>query len=106
MIVRLVKLTFRPEAVPEFRDLFEGWHPRIIAMPGCRHLQLLQGTDDPHVFFTYSEWASVEHLEAYRNSEVFGSVWPVVKGLFAARAEAWTTDRTHALSAPTIPTAP
>lgn len=102
MIVRLVKMTFRPEATAQFQDLFEGWRHRIVAMPGCAHLELLQGTDEPHVFFTYSEWASVDHLEAYRNSDVFASVWPVVKGLFAAKAEAWTVDRKHRMhGAPT-----
>lgn len=100
MIVRLVKMTFRPDSTARFHELFEGWRHRIITMPGCHRLELLQGTDDPTVFFTYSEWASVEHLDRYRNSDVFASVWPVVKGLFAAKAEAWTVDRKHHMSGP------
>ena len=97
MIVRLVKMTFRPDEVEAFQELFEGWRHRIIAFPGCRRLELLHGTDDPRVFFTYSEWDGPEALDAYRASDVFVDVWPVVKGLFAARAEAWTTVREHAM---------
>lgn len=86
-------MTFRPEEVDRFLELFAGWEPRIRAFPGCRHLELLRGTDAPHVFFTYSRWDSEADLEAYRHSEVFATVWPTVKGLFAAPAEAWSTQR-------------
>lgn len=99
MIVRVVKMTFRPEEVGRFQELFEGWQHRIIAFPGCRHLQLLHDLDDPRIFFTYSEWEGPDALEAYRNSPVFGAVWPVVKSLFAARAEAWTVQREHRMGA-------
>jgi heme oxygenase (mycobilin-producing) len=99
MIVRLVKMTFRAEEVATFQDLFEGWRHRIIAFPGCRHLQLLHDHADARVFFTYSEWDGPDDLEAYRHSDVFAGVWPVVKKLFAAPAEAWTVDREHAMTA-------
>ena len=99
MIIRLVKMTFRPEEVGTFQDLFAGWRHRIIAFPGCRHLELLHDADDPRVFFTYSIWDGPHALEAYRNSAVFNDVWPVVKGLFAARAEAWTTEQEHRMTA-------
>lgn len=97
MIVRVVKMTFRPEEVATFQDLFEGWRHRIIAFPGCRHLELLHDMDDPRVFFTYSVWDGPADLEAYRTSDVFAGVWPVVKKLFAARAAAWTVDREHSM---------
>jgi quinol monooxygenase YgiN len=103
MIVRLVKMTFRPEESARFQALFEDWRHRIIAMPGCLRLELLHGTDDGTVFFTYSEWVSVDHLEHYRNSAVFSSVWPVVKSLFAERAQAWTMDREHHMTAAPTP---
>ncbi|HEX2617827.1 MAG TPA: antibiotic biosynthesis monooxygenase family protein [Flavobacteriales bacterium] len=98
MIVRVVKMTFRAEEVQRFQDLFEGWRHRIIAFPGCRHLQLLHDLHDPRVFFTYSEWENPSDLEAYRNSEVFAGVWPVVKGLFNAPAQAWTMEREHEMN--------
>ena len=95
MIVRIVKMTFAPEHVGLFLELFEERRHRIRAFPGCRHLELLRGTDTPHVFFTYSHWEGPADLEAYRGSEVFASVWPAVKGLFAEPAEAWTLEREH-----------
>lgn len=97
MVVRVVKMTFRPDEVERFLALFANWGPRIRAFPGCRHLELLRQADDPRVFFTYSHWDGPEDLEAYRASEVFAGVWPVVKTLFAEPAEAWTLHRTHHL---------
>lgn len=99
MIIRLVKMTFRADEVARFQALFEGWRHRIIAFPGCRHLQLLHDVRDPRVFFTYSEWDGPEDLEAYRRSDVFASVWPVVKVAFDAPAEAWTVEREHRMEA-------
>ena len=93
MITRIVKMTFRPEEVARFTELFEGWRHKIIAFPGCDHLELLRDTDRPNIFFTYSVWRTAADLEAYRTSDVFASVWPVVKQLFAAPAEAWTVAR-------------
>ena len=66
MIVRVVKMTFRREEIATFEALFEGWRHRIIAFPGCRHLELLHDMDDERVFFTYSLWDGLEALEAYR----------------------------------------
>ena len=97
MIIRIVKMTFRPEEIGRFQDLFLGWKPRIRSFPGCRHLELLHDVGDPRVFFTYSHWEGPEDLEAYRVSDVFAGVWPVVKAQFAAPAEAWTVDREHHL---------
>ncbi len=97
MIVRVVKMTFRPVEVARFQELFEGWRHRIIAFPGCSHLELLHDHKDQRVFFTYSVWNGPDDLEAYRRSEVFSAVWPVVKALFDAPAEAWTVDREHSM---------
>lgn len=101
MTVRLVKMTFRPEEVEHFQELFEGWRHRIITFPGCNHLELLHDVAEPSIFFTYSEWGSPTDLENYRNSEVFASVWPVVKALFAAPAQAWSMHREHSMNAAT-----
>ena len=93
MTIRLVKMTFRAEEVPRFQELFQGWAPRIRGFPGCRYLELWHNVKDPRVFFTHSHWDGPDDLEAYRRSEVFADVWPVVKALFEAPAEAWTIDR-------------
>ncbi len=93
MIIRVVKMTFQPQHLDEFRALFKGWKVKIRAFPGNRHLALWQDAADPAVFFTYSHWDSAEDLEAYRRSDVFAGVWPVVKALFASPAQAWTVER-------------
>ncbi|HMN06328.1 MAG TPA: antibiotic biosynthesis monooxygenase [Flavobacteriales bacterium] len=100
MIVRLVKMTFRHGEVERFQSLFEGWRHRIIAMPGCRKLDLLHDVANPAVFFTHSEWDSEADLDAYRRSDTFSEVWPVVKALFAERAEAWSLQAEHRMTAP------
>ena len=97
MIVRLVKMTFRPEEVELFQGLFVRWKDKIIGFPGCLALELLHDTENPCVFFTHSHWRSPADLEAYRVSDVFGDVWPVVKTLFSAPAEAWSTSSEHRL---------
>ncbi|MDX9749819.1 MAG: antibiotic biosynthesis monooxygenase family protein [Flavobacteriales bacterium] len=97
MIVRVVKMTFAPGQDERFLALFAGWAPRIRGFPGCRHLELLRGTDHPHVFFTYSRWDGPEALAAYRGSPVFAEVWPTVKAMFAERAEAWTVEQAAVL---------
>lgn len=99
MIARLVRMTFRAGEGDRFLALFDGWRHRIIAMPGCLHLELLNDTGDPRTFFTYSLWRSAEDLEHYRRSPVFAEVWPVVKTLFEAPAQAWSCERTHTMDA-------
>ncbi len=95
MIVRLVKMTFKPDEAGRFQRLFEGWRHRIIATPGCRALELLHDVKDGRVFFTRSVWVAEADLEAYRRSATFADVWPVVKQMFAAPAEAWTVQVEH-----------
>ena len=91
MIKRIVKMTFRPEAVQTFvDDVFEPSKSRIRAFPGCRHMELLQFIQEPNILFTLSYWDGEEDLEAYRRSELFRTTWEKTKALFADRAEAWS----------------
>lgn len=92
MIVRIVKMHFRPEEVETFRGLFDGWKERIRNFEGCVHLELWQDKNTPEIFFTYSHWESSNHLDSYRNSELFGSVWPQTKALFAEKPQAWSVE--------------
>jgi quinol monooxygenase YgiN len=84
MLVRLVRMTFRPEAREAFLALFRASAPHIRAFAGCRHLALLQDRDDPAVLTTYSLWESAEALERYRASTLFKTTWARTKPLFAA----------------------
>ncbi len=91
-IKRIVKLTFRPEAVQTFlTEVFEPSKARIRSFPGCLHMELLQNAEQPNVLFTLSIWESEEALEHYRNSELFKDTWKKTKALFDDRASAWST---------------
>lgn len=90
MIKRFVKMTFKPEHVKEFIDLFNSKKELIAAAEGCTHLELLQDIDNSSVFFTYSIWKENQFIENYRQSELFKSVWAKTKPLFSHKAEAWS----------------
>lgn len=93
MIKRIVKMTFREDAVATFiNEVFESSKPYIRAFPGCRHMELLRHTGRPNVLFTLSYWDSEAALQDYRNSELFADTWKKTKALFAERAEAWSTE--------------
>lgn len=88
MLIRLVRMRFRPENVPAFLALYEHARPIIAAQPGCRSVQLVRETDDPAAFATWSVWDSAVALDAYRTSAFFTNFWPQVKALFRQPAEA------------------
>lgn len=93
MIIRIVKMTFQPEKVNEFLEIFNESKQLIRNMPGCSHLELLNDTNSANIFFTYSYWNSENDLNNYRNSEVFSKVWKSTKALFIAKAEAWSVEQ-------------
>ncbi len=83
-------MSFRPESVDMFMDIFrENWQ-HIRAFNGCDHVELLQDSINPSIFFTYSLWQNEEYLNTYRDSELFTKVWGSTKILFNAKPEAWT----------------
>ena len=92
MIVRIVKMQFRENAVKDFLQLFSESKSKIGNFEGVKKLQLLQTAGDKrNIFFTYSYWESEEALEKYRNSKLFKGIWKQTKALFEERAEAWST---------------
>jgi len=90
MIKRIVKLTFKTEYVDEFKELFASNQSAIVAFEGCHHLELWQDQQHSNLFFTYSLWDSVDHLNSYRNSLFFKKIWQQTKTKFENKAEAWT----------------
>jgi quinol monooxygenase YgiN len=90
MLIRVVRMTFRPDGVEPFLELFRASRPLIGDFPGCLHLELWRDADAPDVFCTYSHWESEAALEAYRQSELFRSTWARTKPLFAAKAQAFS----------------
>lgn len=91
-MIRIVKLTLKPEYVNNFLNHFETVKNDINSFPGCNGMKLLQGKKESNILFTYSEWSTEEDLENYRNSELFQSIWPTVKQWFSSKAEAWSTE--------------
>jgi len=91
-MIRIVKLTLREECVADFLANFEQQKAHIRAFEGVQHLELLNDKNNPNIYFTYSVWISEQHLENYRNSDLFKGIWAVTKPMFAAKAEAWSTE--------------
>jgi len=90
MIKRIVRLSFRKEEIDNFKQIFLNSKLKIKAREGCHHLELWQDTDAPNVFFTYSYWDDQAALDAYRHSELFGTVWAKTKKLFDDKPQAWS----------------
>lgn len=84
MLLRTVRMTFRPDRLDDFLDLFREARPRIAAAPGCRHLELWQDARFPNVLTTFSHWDGPDALEAYRRSDLFRETWARTTPLFAA----------------------
>jgi len=98
MIIRIVKMTFRPDLTSEFINFFEEYKQKIRNFPGCSYLQILQDTNSPNIIFSYSHWTSETDLDNYRKSDVFKSVWPRTKALFLEEPEAWSNVVLHDLT--------
>lgn len=90
MIKRFVKMTFKPEYIGQFKEIFYSSKDLIKAREGCKHVELLQDINNPCVFFTLSIWDGPEYLEMYRQSDLFAGVWAKTKVLFDAKPEAWS----------------
>ena len=90
MIIRIVRMEFESDKLSEFHQIFNNSKASIRAFPGCQYLTLHQDVNDPNVRYTYSHWASQADLDAYRNSPLFGQVWPKTKRLFSAKPLAYS----------------
>lgn len=93
MLVRIVKMTFKPTETKAFRDLFALKKQHIRGFEGCEFLELYRDKNDPNIFFTYSYWKDEDALENYRHSKLFKEVWKATKAKFSERAEAWSVDK-------------
>lgn len=97
MLVRIVRMTFQEDKLPDFQVIFDRSKHLIRAFPGNRHLELLRDPDQAAVRMTYSLWDSAEALEAYRQSELFRTTWAATKMLFAERAIAFSGEQLEAV---------
>lgn len=90
MILRIVRMEFKPEHVSDFLDVFNASKHHIRAFPGCLHLELHRDAEKENVFFTYSHWNDSQDLENYRLSELFQTTWAQTKVLFQAKPMAFS----------------
>ena len=93
MLIRIVRMTFHAENVPAFLENFELHKKSIRNFPGCEHLELWQDENQKNIFTTYSHWKSEEHLNQYRDSELFKSVWKFTKALFSEKPFAFSSKK-------------
>ena len=93
MLVRLVRMTFQEDKLPDFHAIFDRSKHLIRAFPGNRHLELLRDPDNPGVRMTYSLWDSANDLKAYRQSELFRTTWAATKVLFAGKPVAFSAEK-------------
>ncbi|MDP3314055.1 putative quinol monooxygenase [Lutibacter sp.] len=92
MFIRIVKMTFDSSKTELFIANFNQHKNEIRNFDGCHLLELYRDKDNTSIFFTYSYWESENHLETYRNSELFKKVWSITKEMFTSKAEAWSVD--------------
>jgi (4S)-4-hydroxy-5-phosphonooxypentane-2,3-dione isomerase len=90
MITRIVKMTFKPEYIDGFKEIFQVYKKQIRAFDGCSHVDLLKDLDNECVFFTLSFWNTEDDLNAYRESYIFKNTWSKLKPMFSEKAEAWS----------------
>ena len=89
-IIRIVRLTFSESTIDEFEALYSKHEDEISSQPGCYSVDLVTDASNPFVKSTISKWKDEESLNNYRNSDLFGVVWPATKALFAAKPEVWS----------------
>jgi heme-degrading monooxygenase HmoA len=87
-IRRIVKMTFQPDRVKDFLEIFDESKREIRQMEGNFGLQLLRATAETNILFTLSDWESEAYLDNYRQSELFKKTWAKTKVLFLEKAEA------------------
>lgn len=91
-MIRIVKMTFQEDKVAIFLENFNVNKEKIRNFNGVKYLELLKDKNNDNTFFTYSVWESDQHLENYRQSDLFKNIWNKTKPLFSSPAEAWSMD--------------
>lgn len=92
-LIRVVRMTFRPEDVSAFLENFEKNKLLIRNYPGCLQLELWEDENQKNIYVTYSHWESEEALNQYRDSQLFKSIWSYTKTLFSEKPQAWSSKK-------------
>ena len=91
-------MTFDSTKVDIFLENFNKNKEKIRNFDGCRLLELYRDKNNSTIFFSYSYWESEEHLNTYRNSDFFKSVWKQTKSLFSDKPMAWSVNKIESLT--------
>lgn len=86
-------MTFEPESVEAFLQVFDTSKEKIRNFPGCQHLELHKDYNADNIFSTYSIWENEEALNAYRHSDLFKSVWAQTKPKFSEKPVAFSSKK-------------
>ncbi len=90
MIARIVTMKFDENKIDEFLELFHTYKSKIRNFEGCTHLSLIQNIKTPNEISTFSHWVDENHLNKYRDSEIFKLIWPLTKTLFIEQPQAFS----------------
>ena len=58
-LLRIVRMHFRPDVLPDFMGMFQETQPKIAEMPGCLSVELKQDIAQPHVVYTRSRFKCI-----------------------------------------------
>lgn len=86
-------MTFQEDKLEDFLLIFNRSKEKIRGFDGCQHLELLRDLNAQNVMLTYSYWLSEQHLNIYRESELFKTTWAATKILFADKPVAFSSER-------------
>lgn len=90
MLIRIVQLEFEADKIEAFLNHFETIKYSVNSFEGCQGMKLLRDINNPCIVMTYSHWDDEKALNNYRDSELFGEVWPTIKKWFSAKPQAWS----------------
>jgi len=92
MLIRIVRMTFQEDKIEDFLLIFNRSKAKIRGFAGCQHLELLRDKNAYNVMLTYSYWLSEQHLNTYRDSELFKTTWAATKVLFSDKPVAFSSE--------------
>lgn len=93
MIVRIVRMEFKPDKTEAFLRMFKNTYPLIRNFEGCTFLELYRDSENPNCYYTVSKWVSEEKLEMYRLSNLFKETWAVTKTFFGGPPLAYSLNK-------------
>ena len=86
-IVRLIYVTVKNDQIKQAIDLWKNHcAPLMIKQPGCLSEKLLECTDAPGEFISYSEWDNQANIDKYLKSDAHAEIQKHARGLQGGQA--------------------